>query len=120
MLIKFAFALLTVFPISSAAPAESTELSVVAGDTSRSVRITGPKNLTDLGKGKYSNGWAAAIPYNGATARDRQRVPSELTADKGCLTHIRTRALIELSRELFIPRLMIAILMTGLVKPGSS
>jgi hypothetical protein len=54
MLIKFAFALLTLFPISSAAPAERTELSVVAGDTSRSVRITGPKNLTDLGKGKYS------------------------------------------------------------------
>ena len=54
MLIKFAFALLTLFPISSAAPAERTELSVVAGDTSRSVRITGPTNLTDLGKGKYS------------------------------------------------------------------
>jgi len=54
MLIKFAFVLLTLFPISSAAPTERTELSVVAGDTSRSVRITGPKNLTDLGKGKYS------------------------------------------------------------------
>src|SRR5260370_20542815 len=54
MLIKFAFALLMVCPISSAAPAERTELSVVAGDTSRSVRITGPKNLTDFGKGKYS------------------------------------------------------------------
>ena len=54
MLIKFAFALLTLFPISSAAPTESTELSVVAGDTFRSVRITGPENLTDLGKGKYS------------------------------------------------------------------
>ena len=54
MLIKFAFALLTLCPISSAAPAERTELSVVAGDTSRSVRITGPKNLTDFGKGKYS------------------------------------------------------------------
>jgi len=53
MLIKFAFALLTLFPISLAAPAERTELSVVACDTSRSVRITGPKNLTDLGKGKY-------------------------------------------------------------------
>jgi hypothetical protein len=41
-------------PTSSAAPAEKTELSLVAGDTSRSVRITGPKNLTDLGKRKYS------------------------------------------------------------------
>ena len=51
---KFAFALLTLFPIPLAVPAESTELSVAAGDTSRSVRITGPKNLTDLGKGKYS------------------------------------------------------------------
>ena len=38
---------------ASAAPAERTELSVVAGDTPRSVRITGPKSLTDLGKGKY-------------------------------------------------------------------
>jgi hypothetical protein len=66
MPIKFAFALLTLFPISSAAPVEKTELSLVAGDTSRSVRITGPKNLTDLGKGKYSKwvGWAAAIPYS--------------------------------------------------------
>jgi hypothetical protein len=54
MLIKFVFALLTSFPISSAAPAEKTELSIVAGDTFRSVRITGPRNLTDLGKSKYS------------------------------------------------------------------
>jgi len=54
MLIKFAFALLTLFPISSAAPAERPALSVVVGDTSRSVRITGPKKLTDLGRGKYS------------------------------------------------------------------
>ena len=53
ILIKFAFALLTLLPISSAAPAERTELSVVAGDTPRSVRITGPKSLTDLGKRKY-------------------------------------------------------------------
>jgi hypothetical protein len=54
MLIKFALALLALCPISFAASAERTELSVVAGDTSRSVRITGPKNLTDFGKGKYS------------------------------------------------------------------
>jgi hypothetical protein len=53
MLIKFALALLTLFPMSLAAPAERTELSVVVGDTSHSVRINGPKNLTDLGKGKY-------------------------------------------------------------------
>jgi hypothetical protein len=52
-LIQFAFALLTMFPIS-AAPAASAELSVVADSTPRSVRITGPKNLTDLGKGQYS------------------------------------------------------------------
>ena len=52
ILIKFAFALLMLLPISSAAPAERTELSVVAGDTPRSVRITGPKNLTDLAKGR--------------------------------------------------------------------
>jgi hypothetical protein len=37
------------------------------------------------------------------TARDRQRVPSGLTADKGCRIHIRTRALIELSQKLFTP-----------------
>jgi hypothetical protein len=53
-IIKIAFALLILFPISSAVPEERNELSVVAGDTSRSVRITGPKNLTDHGKGKYS------------------------------------------------------------------
>jgi hypothetical protein len=52
MLIKFAFAVLTMFPIS-AIPAERTELSVVAGDTPSSALITGPKNLTDLGKGQY-------------------------------------------------------------------
>jgi hypothetical protein len=52
ILIKFAFALLTLLPMSSAAPAERTELSVVAGDTPRSVRINGPKTLTDLGKRK--------------------------------------------------------------------
>jgi len=56
MLIKFGFALLTLFPISFAARAERTELSVVTGDTFRSVRIIGPKNLTDLGNGKY-NKW---------------------------------------------------------------
>jgi hypothetical protein len=54
MLIKFVFVLLTLFAISSTAPAERTELSVVTGDTSRSVRVAGPKNLTDLGKGKSS------------------------------------------------------------------
>lgn len=54
MLIRFVLALLTLFPISSVAPPERTKLSVVAGDTSRPVRITGPKNLTDLGKGKCS------------------------------------------------------------------
>ena len=37
----------------SATPAERNELSVVAGDTPGSARITGPKNLTDLGKGQY-------------------------------------------------------------------
>ena len=52
ILMKFAFALLTLLPMSSAAPAERTQLSVVAGDTPRSVRINGPKNLTDLGKRK--------------------------------------------------------------------
>jgi hypothetical protein len=51
MLIKSALALLTLFSISL--PAERTELSVVVGHTSRSARITGPKNLTDLGEGKY-------------------------------------------------------------------
>ena len=110
MLIKFAFALLTLFPISSAAPAEKTELSLVAGDTSLSVRIAAPKNLTDLGKGKYSK-WAGcsySIQWgdgSGSPAGPR----SELIVDKGCRTHIETRALIELSRRLFIPRLMIAI-----------
>jgi hypothetical protein len=54
MLIKSACALLTLFPILCAVPTEKTELSVAAGGDSRSVRITGPKNLTDLGKGKYS------------------------------------------------------------------
>lgn len=52
-LLIFAFALLAMFP-HSAVPAAGTELSVVAGSTPRSVRITGPKNLIDLGKGQYS------------------------------------------------------------------
>lgn len=52
MLIKFAFALLTMVSISATA-ADRAGLSVVASDTPRSARITGPKNLTDLGKGQY-------------------------------------------------------------------
>jgi hypothetical protein len=52
MLIKFTFALLTMLPIY-ATPSERAELSVAVGDTPRSARITGPKNLTDLGKGQY-------------------------------------------------------------------
>jgi hypothetical protein len=55
-LIQFAFALLTMFPISVAPAAStelSTELSVAAGSTPRSAQITGPKNLTDLGRGQY-------------------------------------------------------------------
>lgn len=51
-LIKLAFALLTMFPLSVIPPA-STDLSVVAGSTPRSARITGPKNLADLGQGQY-------------------------------------------------------------------
>jgi hypothetical protein len=63
ILIKFTFALLTLLPISSAAPAERTELSVVAGDTPRSVRITGPKSLTDLGKRKYGKWVGCSFPF---------------------------------------------------------
>jgi hypothetical protein len=40
------------FPVF-ATPAERNGLSVVAGDTPGCARITGPKNLTDLGKGQY-------------------------------------------------------------------
>jgi len=54
ILIKFAFALLMLFPISSTPSAETNELSVVASDSPRSIRITGPKNLSDLGKRRYS------------------------------------------------------------------
>jgi hypothetical protein len=50
--IRLALALLPMFSIA-AAPAERTELSVTAGDTPRSVRITGPKLLTALGKRRY-------------------------------------------------------------------
>ena len=109
MLIKFAFALLTLFPISSCAPAEKTELSLVAGDTSRSVRIAAPKNLTDLGKGKYSKWVDCSYVIQRGDGSGSPAGPSELIVDKGCRTHIRTRALIEFSRKLFIPRLMIAI-----------
>jgi len=119
ILIKFTFALLTLLLISSAAPAERTQLSVVAGDTPRSVRITGPKSLTDLGKRKYGKWVGCSYSIQWATARNRQRALSAPTTDKGCRTPIGTQARIELSRKLFIPRLMIAILMTGSVKPSS-
>jgi hypothetical protein len=52
MRITFAFALLMLFLILPTVPAEPNELSVVASDP-YSVRITGPKSLTDLGKRKY-------------------------------------------------------------------
>lgn len=52
MFVRLVPVLLLMFSIS-VAPAERQELSVTAGDSPHSARITGPKNLTDLGKGKY-------------------------------------------------------------------
>src|SRR2546425_13195785 len=52
ILIKFTFALLTLLPISSAAPAERAELSVLSGGTPPSLRVTRPKRLPHLGKRK--------------------------------------------------------------------
>jgi len=50
-LVTFAFFLPTLF--LAGAPADMA-LRVAPGDAPRSVRITGPKRLTDLGKGTYS------------------------------------------------------------------
>lgn len=48
------FVLLTLPPILLLNPAEKNELSVVPGDTPHSVRVAGPKSLTDLGRRQYS------------------------------------------------------------------
>jgi hypothetical protein len=80
----------------------------VAGDTSGSVRITGPKNLTELGKGKWV-GCSYSIPWCDGSGSPADPIGAdcgqELSHRRGHLSNFREKR--------FIPRLMIAILMTG-------
>lgn len=53
-MMRSSFVLLLLAWSSAAFPADSARLQAAADSSPRSARITGPKRLTDLGKGTYS------------------------------------------------------------------